>query len=176
MDQVIEFIMNNLFLIVVIVSAIFGFFSNQQKEEEKNQRKQPHRSPARPTQRPVPANRTESKGQPLGRMNTEKAEIEEAMDSIGEQQQRQMEELAQNLNTQAQEAVNEVRNVPGELSDILKEAEIKSLEQERTRLKKQVQGQLKGKRLMNGIIMSEVLGPPRAIKPYRSVVEERRRG
>ncbi|MFZ3578647.1 hypothetical protein [Virgibacillus sp. DJP39] len=43
------------------------------------------------------------------------------------------------------------------------------------RLKKQVSNNLSKQGLVNGVIMSEVLGAPRAKKPYKSIASERRR-
>ncbi|WP_430785184.1 hypothetical protein VBD025_10460 [Virgibacillus flavescens] len=42
-------------------------------------------------------------------------------------------------------------------------------------LKKQISHNLTKQGLLNGIIMNEVLGPPRATKPYKSVTGQRRK-
>lgn len=42
-------------------------------------------------------------------------------------------------------------------------------------LRKQISNNLTKQGLLNGIIMNEVLGPPRATKPYNSVIGQRRK-
>lgn len=169
MGQIIEFIMSNLFMIIIIISAILGFFNNQNKENDKKQHEQPKRKPVKPSSPP----KREAKQEPIGKnVRPEPVSIE----TVEEQQQKQMEKLAKALNTSTKQAIDEVSELPGDLTMMmLNEKKGKSLVKERSELKNRVQKDLKGKQLMNGIIMAEVLGPPRAIKPYRSVVEERRR-
>lgn len=50
----------------------------------------------------------------------------------------------------------------------------KGLSAEQKQFKRRVRGNLNEKGLVNGIVMSEVLGKPRAMKPYKSVISKRR--
>ncbi|WP_174613848.1 hypothetical protein [Virgibacillus ihumii] len=50
----------------------------------------------------------------------------------------------------------------------------KGLSDEQKQFKKRVRSNLNKKGLVNGIIMSEVLGKPRAMKPYNSVSSKKR--
>ncbi|GAA0602160.1 hypothetical protein GCM10009001_18810 [Virgibacillus siamensis] len=51
----------------------------------------------------------------------------------------------------------------------------KGLSAEQKRFKKRVRSNLNKKGLVNGVIMSEVLGKPRSMKPYNSSISEKRK-
>lgn len=170
MEKLIEFIMSNLFLIIIIIAGIMSFLGNQQKEKQ-NEQKKKQGPQTRQSSIPPERKQAESRGQQLGRMSTES---QAPMKSVEEQQQEQMERLADQFQTETKERVDELtENV--DMESALKEIQTDNSQQEKQQLKRQMRDNLKGKGLMSGIIMSEVLGPPRAIKPYRNVIHERKR-
>src|SRR5699024_1061529 len=135
MEQIMEYILSNFFLIVILLSALVGYINNYKKEEGKG-KTSPKRSqqqyPTRPKQQPNP--------KPMERMQT--TPKNDTMDSSEEQHQKQMEKLAQTLNTKTKQAVDKMSEVPSDLTTILNESKMKSLEQERTELRKRVRNDL----------------------------------
>jgi hypothetical protein len=185
MGSFIDFIFGNFFLIFLIVSGIIGFLSGN-KEEQKKQR-QPSRRPRQPqtapsrTERqmsPIPLEKEEPKEQSVMSMESESG-------AIGDEQQAQMERLQRkygdgsvpkDVKSKLGDAVTEngldvdfiKRQQLQKMGDVSKE-----LSKEQKALKNDIRGSLRKKGLINGIIMAEVLGNPRAIKPYQSVTVER---
>lgn len=109
----------------------------------------------------------EVKSQPLGRFAVE----EETVDRIEEQRQKQYEKLAGNIAQAAQfEADEEVK--PQLLN---KQTETQSAKLKQGSFKKNFKKQLTKEGLVNSIVMAEILGPPRAKRPYENVLTKRRR-
>src|SRR5690606_32233886 len=99
--------------------------------------------------------------------------------SVEEQQTLQMEKVTQRMNTSTSDSIDSSSQqdlciVPA-IQDSSRHHTLHSKNVNKEKFKKDVKTSLNHKGLVNGIIMSEVLGPPRARKPFRSVIAERSR-
>ncbi|MEN2765947.1 hypothetical protein [Ornithinibacillus xuwenensis] len=168
MDGLLEILPFIIFIIAGIIKAISGG-NSEQKEKQQSKPKQPNHVP-KPTATPSGGN-TRTKQTVY---ESTKAEV-----SIEEQKQQQMERLASRMNTDVRASKNNVNQKDIALGSVIQD-EIKHHDNQQSsykkeQFKKQVKNRLNGEGLINGVIMSEVLGPPRARKPYRNVLTERRR-
>ncbi|MBR3121372.1 hypothetical protein [Oceanobacillus profundus] len=168
-------IFDNLFIIIIIISGIIGFFNNsneKQKQQEKEKKKAP---PQRPGRTVSEGTRTpERKPQPVAEQRVyreERSRDTVSTASIAEQQKQQMEKLASKYSTISNSKIEDLKSQADSGSILLEPEKETSKKQER--LKKQVVGNLGAKGLVNGIIMSEILGPPRAKKSYKNVLDDR---
>ncbi|GAA0443079.1 hypothetical protein GCM10008983_20300 [Lentibacillus halophilus] len=94
--------------------------------------------------------------------------------SIEEMQQQQREDLEKRMNHA--ETVNEdtEQRHDANLSHHPRQP-ANDTSVERQRLKKRMVTNLNRNGLVNGVVMSEVLGQPRALKPYRSIIAQRKK-
>jgi hypothetical protein len=175
MEALLELIFGNFFIVLLIIVGILGFLrdsSAKQKEEERKRRSRPTKPVPQASRNPQ-SSRDDSRT--TVRDTLEKARETISSVSVEEQQKDQMEKLADRFNTRANEKLDEVQEgVTTAARNVLQEADKVDLSKEQEQIKKGVTQSLRGKGLINGIIMSEVLGPPRARKPYQSVIAERR--
>lgn len=179
-------ILDNLYLVIIIVFGIISFLSNSGKKQEEQEKKQ-SRPPNNPTQTRQRQQRSSSQGagtqqqaqtqrkreQPRAQRQVykegERPDI--SAGSIEEQQKKQMERMANRYQTSSQENLEDVEQ---NFNDLKVDRKSEENAPGRTEMKKRVSGNLDGKGLVNGIIMAEVLGSPRAKKPYRSIVQRRK--
>ncbi|MFD1066359.1 hypothetical protein [Oceanobacillus locisalsi] len=183
-----DWIFDNLYLVIIILFGIISFLSSSGKKEEEQKKKQstPPNNPTQTRQRQQQSSsqgagtqqqsqvqRQRQREQPRAQRQVyqegERPDI--SAGSIEEQQQKQMERMADRYQTSSQEDLEDAeQNFKG-----LK-VERKSEENApgRAEMKRRVSGNLEGKGLVNGIIMAEVLGSPRAKKPYRSIIQKRK--
>ncbi|MGJ9457006.1 hypothetical protein [Oceanobacillus sp. CF4.6] len=164
-----DWIFDNLFIVIIIISGLIGFFRNNNTEEKKKETKKP----VPPKSGRIPNAPPVRREQPRAERNVYKERTKEptvSTASIEEQQKVQMERLAskygaisdtiEDLTAQSSKGSN--LNEPTKESTVMKE-----------RMRKQVEGNLGAQGLINGVIMSEVLGAPRAKKPYKTVLQDR---
>jgi signal recognition particle GTPase len=171
MEALLELIFGNFFIVLLVIVGILGFLrdsAQKQKEEYRNKRSRPTR-PAPQTSRGPISSRDETRTRTTVKDTLEKARESISSSSVEEQQKEQMEKLADRFNTRANEALDEVQEGVSTARSIFQEAAKVDLSKEQEQIKQGVSQSLRGKGLINGIIMSEVLGPPRARKPSRSV-------
>lgn len=164
MEELIQFIFNNIFIVVIVIGAILTRLGKQDNKETK-QPQRPNRpiqktgprptqrTPQRPIQRPAAAQQSKMKKEkPVSDSHTgldsEKKRIQE---------QRERLEHANSISTSKKSeersgihpvTIKEVRNK--------KETTIS------------VKEQLNPKGLVEGIIMAEVIGAPRSMKPHQT--------
>ena len=183
MGEIIEFIMGNMFLVIIIISGIIGFLSNNKEEQKKQQQRKSQQQRPRapkpayepnPTPTPTPSGPREAKPrQKVYQTKTKTNEEDLTMtSSIADEQQAQMERLEEKYGITStdltdQDLVSQGLNLGESLVNT------KDLTEEQEVLKKDLRKSLRNKGLINGIIMSEVLGKPRSLKPYESVILER---
>lgn len=173
MEGLIDLIMNNIVIFVLIVGAIFKFFSGETNaggEDKKNtppqtvQRNNPQIEPVQPKTSPVFVGEVEE---------VEETETpEEIMSNINTELKDQLERYQERMNIKTPESVETIGEIAGEITDSI--AQQLNSKGDQTNLnyeqfQKQMKGQLTKDGLIEGIIMAEILGPPRALKPYRSV-------
>ncbi|WP_164668571.1 hypothetical protein [Virgibacillus doumboii] len=158
--------MEVIFVILAIIGGLAGFI----KDKSDNNSGKPKRTFNTPKPSPTPSGGRNTTAHPVTDYAGETV-LNTA--SIEEQQEEQRNRLAERMQTPTHKAI------PGGEHDALigntiKEPE-KDLSAEQKRLRRRIKTNLNQKGLVNGIIMSEVLGPPRANKPYRSIVSQRRK-
>jgi hypothetical protein len=165
MDGLIEVIG---FVAVIIFGILKSLGGN--KTEQKDQQRKPNR----PNQVPKPTP-TPSGGRPketVYQSNPAKVYAEE-------QQRQQMEKLASRMNTQVNVSVEDITqqdlSLGTAIRDEIKHRSLDASNEKMEQFKKDVKTGLNSKGLVQGIIMSEVLGAPRARRPYRNVIAERNR-
>lgn len=162
--------MEIILVILAIIGGVASLFKDKTTEQSK---KQPHRQP-RPTT-PVPDSSQEQKN--------DQSRYEPSKEAIEMQEQRdsQMQQFAERMNRNKQEQeekyeANLNTNDKGEQkasgdNDFNKQKKQKEFSE--TDMQKRVRNNINQKGLVDGIIMSEVLGPPRARKPYQNVIIKR---
>ncbi|MBP1947577.1 hypothetical protein [Virgibacillus litoralis] len=157
--------MDVILIILAIIGGLAGFLKDKSDTNSNKQRRTAN--PPKPS--PTPSGgvgETVSNNQPQSTV---------AKTSIEEQQQEQRERLADRMNTDTQKALDERKHdaIITDNSDN-KESD-RELSAEQKRFKRRIKNNLNQKGLVNGVIMAEVLGSPRATKPYQSVVKQRRK-
>ncbi|MEJ8776560.1 hypothetical protein [Pseudogracilibacillus sp. ICA-222130] len=194
MDSFFEFIFGNLFFVIIIVAAIINFFNSAKKEEEKKRRQQQQRQQRRTNQseqsrqkeqkeRKMPTfselqdqlkeqfdqfiEPEEKKApQEKERQSTVRADYAtETLDSIEDQRQKKYERLRAQYQSQSSK-----EDIKEDLSTLL--GSKKAATQD---VSIAIEKKLTREGIVEGIIMAEVLGPPRALKPYDTNPMNRRR-
>ncbi|WP_100010611.1 hypothetical protein [Lentibacillus sediminis] len=167
MEQLIQLILDNLFIIILIVSGLIGLLGKIGSNDEKEKR--PQSTQSRPGSAPSRSQRNTrerySERQP--------AENASSRSTLAEQHREQMEQLAGKLNTETKEALDDLSSDIGD-QNILREP-APELTEKQEEFRGKIKRNLNREGLINGIIMSEVLGPPRAKRSYRREAAERRR-
>ncbi|SDQ48851.1 hypothetical protein SAMN05216232_1790 [Virgibacillus subterraneus] len=155
--------------VILIILAIIGGLAGFLKDKSDTNSNKQKRTASSPRPSPAPfggAGETVSNNQPQSTV---------AKTSIEEQQQEQRERLADRMNTDTQKALDE-RKHDAIITDNSENREPdRELSAEQKRFKRRIKNNLNQKGLVNGVIMAEVLGSPRATKPYQSVVKQRRK-
>lgn len=151
MMQLIEFIFSNP-LFIFIIFALISFFTNQQKKERKNDKRE---NVERHTKTETIPNRREQK---------RPKPVKDIQMSIEELRQQQLERLTQNIQSQVSiEAGHDDKQIDEKKSSKVIEQNVVK----RPQIKSNFSGRLTKEGLVDSIIMKEVLGRPRALKPYQ---------
>ncbi|GIO23096.1 hypothetical protein [Oceanobacillus sp. J11TS1] len=180
-----DWIFDNLFIIAIIISGIVAFLGDSKKKEDENRKKQStppnkqaqsrqrqQRSPQETrtrTRQPTQRNREQPRAERHVYRERNRPDI--SAGNIQEQQKEQMERLANRYQTASQ---GDSENIEHTFKDLIVERNAEEENPGKQEMKKRVSQNLDGKGLVNGIIMAEVLGSPRAKKPYRSIVQRRK--
>ncbi|HEX6593095.1 MAG TPA: hypothetical protein VF095_00710 [Bacillota bacterium] len=206
MDTLIDFIFENLFILIIIGGVVYKYISNQTPSDQHEEKREKENNKPDTSLAPSLEDVFESLGDMFSEeRQKEKPEQEVAMASSNnhtneskqleeishasevnegfsteEQRQQQIDRLAEQMKTTTAQ-MNEQLGENSPISDISKyglrlhegESSKNTLKERRKKLKKQLQRNLEKKEWINGIIMAEILGPPRARKPYESVITER---
>ncbi|WP_047986326.1 hypothetical protein [Ornithinibacillus californiensis] len=166
MDGLIEVIG---FAAVIIFGILKSLSGNKTEQDQQRKPDRPNQVP-KPT--PTPSGGRSKPKQPVYESNPSKVYAEE-------QQRKQMEQLASRMNTQVNVSVGDISqqdlSLGTAIQDEIKNHSLDATNENMEQFKKDVKTGLNSKGLVQGIIMSEVLGPPRARKPYRNVITERNR-
>lgn len=165
MEGLFEAIFSNGFIILAAIAGIIGFFKDsfsKDTDKENERRTKPNK--------PVPpfgGGATKVGSQPTKRTEREGGSISAA--SASEQKQRQMDQLAEQMGADLQEPIEDLVQ---QVQSVQSQRQVTEGHLQKQKMKRQVANNFTREGLINGIIMSEVLGKPRAKKPYRSVVSE----
>ncbi|HLR68165.1 MAG TPA: hypothetical protein VK105_13720 [Virgibacillus sp.] len=183
MDDLLELIFSNpLFLILIIgglISLLKGGSGNKDGQQSQTQRsRQPQTVTHNPSQTKT---QTQTRQQ---RPQTKPRERIVRTTSVEEQRQKQLEQLTGRIGVDPEDNKHTAKKTgvqsplgSGTTVDKRRQQEIAALHhaEQRKRVKKKFRNNLSRDGLIDSVIMSEVLGPPRARKPYESVVNQRRR-
>lgn len=162
-----DWIFENLFLIFVIISGIIAVLGDGKK---KNQEEQKKKTPPRKQSSSAPRT-TQRQPRAERKVYTENDRPNmSAAGNIQEQQQEQMKRIANKYSAQVQNVENLEKKDTSTVLPTKKDDHQGISQQE---MKRRVTSNLSAEGLVNGVIMAEVLGSPRAKKPYRSVIRDR---
>ncbi|WP_163970038.1 hypothetical protein [Oceanobacillus halotolerans] len=177
MQGLLEAIFSNFFIIIVIIAGLLGFLRDNAAKGNKKQEQRPRQQRPSPTRQPRPS-RTPSGPTQAKKVDSSPVDSSRQIQSTSIEQQRedQMKRLADQIQTEGKQDLDEkVQNEA--IQDIMQTNEDKrqkqQLTEEQFQLKQQIKHNLTKKGLVNGIVMAEVLGPPRSRKPYQSIIHER---
>lgn len=196
MEDLIEFLMGNIVVVAIIVMGIIRVLTGANKSQQNKQqptRQQNTTQPARQAPVPSPSEGQHKPKQTVyqssgEKVYVEKEQIEEeprstvyttSTTNIYMEEQNQMEQLKNRMNISEDVSLAEINQMDislgTEIQDEIKHSASSSGNKNKMQFKRDVKSGLNREGLINGIIMSEVLGSPRARKPYRSVVSERKK-
>ncbi|AUJ26230.1 MULTISPECIES: hypothetical protein [Virgibacillus] len=165
MEGLFEAIFSNGFIILAAIAGIIGFFKDsfsKDTDTENERRKKPNK-PAPP----FGGGATKPASQPTKRPERVGGSISTA--SASEQKQQQMEQLAEQMGADLQEPLEDLAQ---QVQSVQSQRQATEGHLQKQKMKRQVANNFTREGLINGIIMSEVLGKPRGKKPYRSAVSE----
>lgn len=157
---------------IIIIGALFRMFSSNTKQEETEEsptnKRQRTAEAQRPTRSPVfEIPQTERPVQPARPIELESRPSEEAIrpSSIEDKRREQLLRLQKSLeNNQVEEGMQ---------SDLSEEVGNTQDTRKRRETSVTIEDSLTERGLINSVIMAEVLGAPRALKPYQSVARQR---
>lgn len=161
-----DWIFENLFLVFVIISGIIAVLGDGKK---KNQEEQKRKTPPQKQSNSAPRT-TQRQPRAERKVYTEQERPTMSAGNIQEQQQEQMKRIANKYSAQVQNVEDLDKKDTSTVLPANKDDNQGISQQE---MKRRVTSNLSAEGLVNGVIMSEVLGSPRAKKPYRSVVRDR---
>ncbi|WP_419893777.1 hypothetical protein [Oceanobacillus kimchii] len=161
-----DWIFENLFLVFVIISGIIAVLGDGKK---KNQEEQKRKTPPQKQSNSAPRT-TQRQPRAEREVYAEQKRPTISAGNIQEQQQEQMKRIANKYSAQVQNVEDLEKK---DTSTILPTNKNENQGISQQEMKRRVTSNLSAEGLVNGIIMSEVLGSPRAKKPYRSVIRDR---
>lgn len=178
-----DWIFDNLFLVIIIISGLITFLSDSKRKQEEQKKKQ-STPPQNQTQSRQRQQRSQQemktrqqthrrKEQPRAERQVyrERTRPDISAGSIEEQQKKQMERLANRYQTSSRD---DIESAEQKFKDLIVDRNVEEENPGKREMKRRVSRNLDGKGLVNGIIMAEVLGSSRAKQPYRSIVQKRK--
>ncbi|MFD2046104.1 hypothetical protein ACFSTA_12025 [Ornithinibacillus salinisoli] len=172
MQEIFDFLAGNIIFVIIIIGAILRLLggSKENEQEKRGQNPRPRQNPEpRPTATPSGGQRQRN-NQPVKQNETAAQTI-----SIEDQQQQQLERLAGRMNTSKDQSMDDLTGHSSNLGETFKQPKRNIDSHKEENYRKQIKGNLSRNGLVNSVIMAEVLGSPRAKKPYRSVIADRKR-
>lgn len=172
MESFFDFIVGNIFIIIIIVGAIINFLSKGKQEEKKQSRTPERPQPAVPDVRET---KTYEKARETLHEVRKKIEREAEIStrSIEEQVQEQYDRLRSQYQT-SQDLESDSLQPKYRQSGLEKQVEAQRTEEGNVRVNVNVDKKLTHKGLIESVIMAEVLGPPRALNPYQNIIMKRK--
>ncbi|TQS74579.1 hypothetical protein DX933_11635 [Ornithinibacillus gellani] len=184
MDELFDLIFGNPILIIIIIGALYRFFSNAEKEQGEKKEKpwdKPRHAPTpRPARTPSGPRQTASKTMSQAKQQKQTKETTHTTSpTVEEMQQQQLEKLAGKYKTNLNQSASGKKNghlhhgLGASIDDEVKNPD--AINHHKRRFKKQIRNKLNQRGLVDSIVMAEVLGPPRARKPYQTILEQRKK-
>lgn len=182
MEELIDIALKNPFLLILILGGLFSLFSGKSRDDQEEQeggqdqgqrRHQEQTAPEQQKTAPAPSRRAPSR-------TYEKRDHKQVEDiqqqvietlSIEEQRKEQMERLSAQYRTNEHSGLSE----KAKAADKKREIEVQNVSSSYNKhFKRDFKKSLTQKGLINSIVMAEVLGRPRAQRPYESVLIKRK--
>lgn len=165
MDEIFDFIFGNLFIVIIIIGAIIKLFGSKSKQEDATQKEPPARvsnTSASQQRRPE---------QPVRERVTRSEQVSEQREHLTIEQHRakQLEQLQRHHQSSRQE------DRPHTGMHVEPTVSIVSKETTEDDVTIDLKDKLTHQGLIDSVIMAEVLGSPRALKPYQNISRARRR-
>ncbi|ARI77021.1 hypothetical protein [Halobacillus mangrovi] len=167
MGELLDLIFSNFLIVAAIIGGIISWFSGMTKDEEK--RKRPMGSP-RPDPSPEPQRSSPTSMSPSNNESREMKSGKDRLKEYYEEKQRRLDEVSDHRKNQADAQHTFTYETPKKDVHTLMSRDINSEKQNKEFYAEGWSQSQKWdkKRLAEGIIMAEILGPPRAHKPHRS--------
>lgn len=172
MEELIEVVFRNPFLLILLVGGIFSLLKGKPEEDAKEEQSQRREAPTFPETFPLPYEREQADQQ----FEVESSEYSIDSLSIEEQREQQMQQLTAqySMNDHKDEEEHSGLQDKAKLADLRREMDVQKIKAPyNKKFKKEFTKSLTKKGLVNSVIMAEVLGSPRALKPYQSVPSRR---
>ncbi|MGM8364621.1 hypothetical protein ACLIBG_03960 [Virgibacillus sp. W0181] len=175
MEELFQFITSNFIMFVIIIGGLISLFRNKQTGEQQSKQ--------RPSNIPETRSQTQSKQEEV-RDNWQLDErMQESIETMTseEQREKQLERLKSQVNANSHMNRQRSNNASKDVQDNhksfqpLPESTDRRLSDSKQddHFKKKIKGQLNRGGLLESIVMAEVLGSPRSLKPYRSKIYDR---
>lgn len=146
MEAIFDTLFGNILVLLAIVGGVAGFIKDRNKKNDESSKRYPTTKPTK----------TPSGGYQVA---SDRRDIENQQGNIIDEQN-----THRSIENGKHDAIAE---------NMLRKPPIES--NRKSRMKREIKQDLSKHGLVNNVIMSEVLGPPRAFKPYRSVTAERKK-
>lgn len=191
-----DFIFDNLFIVAIVLIGLFNLFSGSVKkkvseQERKSQQREVSRAPVErehPSQRP-------SEAKPLGRFETVAERLEQKAEELGRKVERKIDDFSQqqkpakSADEQRQEQMDRLKKEIQQRHTQIESRQIKKTNSSPTNESAhasetidasevdelRLNQKLTTSGLIDSVVMAEVLGPPRAMQPYRNIAAKRQR-
>lgn len=166
-DVILDFVFNNLFIVIIIIAVISNLVGGSKKTkrpQEGRQQETNSRDSQETLEEKIEKNlkKFENIFEPESVEEKKPQKNQTTQTSIELQREKQKEALANRFQTHATQARDEKTHSNNELSIVVKHHSKQSSVNQKN-LKKRISK----KGLQESIVMKEVLGKPRALKPYR---------
>lgn len=185
MDAIMEFIFSNFIIILIIVGAITKLLggNNEEEQQKKKTTQRPSSRGSVPTKPRGQSSQT-SRGtasRPTQTVSNDapSTTVNQPV-SVEEEQERQLKRLAGQMDAAKKESFEELseqidhQNLERYGKELLQEVRRSSRHKNKTKMEQQFKNKMTKKGLAESIVMAEILGPPRAKKPYESIITTRK--
>ncbi|WLV23598.1 hypothetical protein QR721_08030 [Aciduricibacillus chroicocephali] len=164
LEQLFDFVASNFFIVLIVIGGIVSFIQDRNKKQQSDQEKGENRT--QPQHQKAPEQRRKPATPELRRM--QRSGNGRSQESAARDRQlKQVKETAQSAVNETKEMLEVARNAANTKRSgtlpIRKQASNKHQASHSFAHKK-----LNRQKLAEGIVLSEVLGPPRALKPHTS--------
>ncbi|SET61424.1 hypothetical protein SAMN05216389_11732 [Oceanobacillus limi] len=175
MESLFDFLFSNIVFVVIVIGALMRLFRGNAEDDGGQQKRQPERTRQQTNPKPTAT----PSGGPIQRNRQPKADYTTAetnpTHTLEEQQQQQLEKLAGRMNATIDQSMDELSsNTTDHIGQSLQKPKKQPSSKKTENYRKQIKNNLSRDGLVNSVVMAEVLGPARARKPYRSVIQERK--
>ncbi len=170
-DVILDFVFNNLFIVIIIIAVISNLVGGSKKTKRPQEKRQQQDSPSRDSQETLEEKieknlkKFENIFEPeaVEEKVPEAKQTNQTQTSIELQREKQRDALANRFQTRPAPTSDEKTYSNTDLPTVIKHHSKQSSVNQKN-LKKRISK----KGLQESIVMAEVLGKPRALKPYRS--------